>query len=189
MYDTQMSDNMYGDPSMVDPNASAAATGAAAVFFILFMVFIAVVAYVINALLLGRIFKKAGVEQWKAWVPIYNMWTMLELGGQKGFWAVLAIIPIVNIVSVVYMYIAMYHIGLRLGKDGAFVLLAIFLPLVWYIWLAVDKSTWNGPKPAMVAAAPAAAQPTTAPTPPVDDAPTDEDDEAGQTKPPQNPTA
>jgi hypothetical protein len=41
------------------------------------------------------------------------------------------------------MYIAMYHIGKKLGKDGVFVLLAIFLPIVWLIWLAVDKSKWN----------------------------------------------
>lgn len=41
------------------------------------------------------------------------------------------------------IYIAQYHIGIKLGKSGAFVVLAIFLPLVWIIWLAVDKSVWN----------------------------------------------
>lgn len=41
------------------------------------------------------------------------------------------------------MIIGMYNIGLKLGKSSSFVLLAIFLPLVWLIWLAVDKSTWN----------------------------------------------
>ena len=81
-----------------------------------------------------------------AWVPFYNHWTLLELGNQKGFWAVLIIVPIVNIASTVFTYIAMYHIGLKLGKDGAFVLWAIFLPLVWYIWLAVDDSTWEKAK-------------------------------------------
>ena len=49
----------------------------------------------------------------------------------------------------------MYKIGLKLGKEGAFVLLAIFLPIVWLIWLAVDKSTWKG-----------ASLPGTAPTTP-----------------------
>ena len=41
------------------------------------------------------------------------------------------------------MYIAMYNIGLKLGKEGIFVLLAIFLSPVWLTWLAVDKSVWN----------------------------------------------
>src|SRR5690606_4273977 len=88
-------------------------------------------------------FKKAGVESWKAWVPVYNNWVMLQLGGQQGWWAVVAFIPVANLVAAVFMCIAMYNIGLKLGKEGAFVLLAIFLYAVWLIWLAVDKSTWK----------------------------------------------
>jgi len=124
-------------------HVSGAAMAGVLVFAILFGLFVAAAVYVIHAFLLSRIFKKAGVKEWKAWVPVYNNWVMLELGGQQGFWAVLAFIPIVNIASAVFMYIAMYHIGLRLGKEGAFVLLAIFLPIVWYIWLAVDSSKWK----------------------------------------------
>lgn len=121
---------------------SAAYAGAAMVFMVIAFVIVAI-AYIVTALLLGRIFKKAGVESWKAWVPIYNNWTLLELGGQKGYWAVLAFIPIINIASVIFMFIAMYHIGLGFGKESIFVLLAILLPLVWYIWLAFDSSVWK----------------------------------------------
>jgi len=102
-----------------------------------------IIAYILSAIFLSRIFKKAGVDGWIAWVPFYNTWKLLELGGQQGFWAVLAIVPIINYVAAVFMYIAMYHIGKKLGKDGTFVLLAIFVPIVWIIWLAVDKSKWN----------------------------------------------
>lgn len=125
---------------------------------LLIVYLIAIVAiYVITSLSLSRIFKKAGVEGWKAWVPFYNNWVMLELGGQQGFWAVLMIVPLVNIAAGIFTLIAMYHIGLKLGKSGAFVLLAIFLPLVWYIWLAVDKSTWEGgASPAVAAPQPVA---------------------------------
>lgn len=120
-------------------------------FLGIFTVFVLIISYAVTAFLLGRIFKKAGVPQWIAWVPFYNSWKMLELGGQQGFWAVLAIVPVVNIVSAIFMYIAMYNIGLKLQKEGWFVLLAIFLPLVWLIWLAFDSSKWNekgGPVPA-----------------------------------------
>jgi hypothetical protein len=181
-YDTSMYDNTYGDPTMADPTTAGAVSGAAVLVTLLFTLLIMAAVYVIYSLFLGRIFKKAGVEQWKAWVPIYNSWVMLELGGQKGFWAVLMLIPIVNIVSAVFMYIAMYNIGLKLGKDGAFVLLAIFVPIVWLIWLAVDKSTWQGVQPATAAAAPTTVAPA-APSAPVDQAPTDEDDEAGSVPP------
>ena len=69
---------------------------------------------------------------------------MLELGNQPGWWVLLSFIPFVNIAAVIFMYIAMYHIGLKLQKEGWFVLLAIFVPIVWLIWLALDKSTWEG---------------------------------------------
>lgn len=100
--------------------------------------------YVLHAIFLGKIFKKAGVESWKAWVPVYNSWVMLELGDQKGYWAVVSLIPFVGIIGAIFIWIAMYQIGLNLGKEGAFVLLAIFLPTVWLIWLGADKSTWKG---------------------------------------------
>lgn len=116
---------------------------------------VAIITYVVSAIFTSMIFKKAGEDGWKAWVPFYNNWVLLELGGQKGYWAVLALVPFVNIASMVFMYIAMYNIGLNLKKEGTFVLLAIFLPLVWVIWLGVDKSTWQGD-----------AAPTSKPTPP-----------------------
>jgi len=50
-----------------------------------------VVFYVINAWLLGRVFKKAGVARWKAWIPFVNIWNMLKIGGRSGaniFWAI-----------------------------------------------------------------------------------------------------
>jgi hypothetical protein len=125
----------------VDPtNAVASAAFIGVLLFFVFILFIA--SYAIGAFLLGRIFKKADTPQWIAWVPVYNTWKMLEIGGQQGFWSILLFIPIVNIVAIVFTYIAMYNIGLKLGKDDWFVLLAIFLPLIWMIWLAFDDSTW-----------------------------------------------
>ena len=125
-------------PTDAEIAAGVAIAGVAFLFFIIFTV----ISYAIFAFLLGRIFKKAGVPQWIAWVPIYNYWKMLEIGNQQGFWAVLALIPFVNIVSLIFMYIAMYHIGKKLGKDDWFILLAIFIPIVWLIWLGFDDSKW-----------------------------------------------
>jgi hypothetical protein len=139
-------DYNYVSPDQMYNTATPAETATALAVFFAFSVFIFIFAvgiYVAVALCLMSIFKKAGVKPWIAWVPFYNHWKTLEIGGQQGFWAVLAIIPFVNIVAAVITYIAMYHIGKKLGKEGAFVLLAIFLPIVWYIWLAVDKSKWN----------------------------------------------
>ena len=115
---------------------------AAGLFVFVFIAF--AITYVAFAIVLAQIFKKAGVASWIAWVPVYNSWKILEIGGQSGFWAVLTIVPFVNYVSSVFIYIAMYNIGLKLEKSSSFIVLGIFLPVVWYIWLAVDSSKWNG---------------------------------------------
>jgi hypothetical protein len=149
----------YTYPTSLSNESASVAIG---LTFVLFIIVFAISLYVVYAIFLGKIFKKAGVPAWAAWVPFYNNWKLLEIGGQQGFWAVLAIIPIVNYVSAVFMFIAMYHVGKKLGKEGAFVLFAIFLPLVWIIWLAVDKSKWND----AASTAPSLHHPTTPATTP-----------------------
>ena len=132
----------YYDTTSLSAEDAAVAGGVAIGAFLFGLIF-GLAIYVFIAVCLMKIFTKAGVPAWIAWVPFYNTWKILEIGGQKGFWAVLAIIPGVNVVSAVFMYIAMYHIGKKLGKQDAFVVLGIFLPYVWFPWLAFDKSTWN----------------------------------------------
>lgn len=155
-YDYSQYETMFNETSnQMAQNGAQVSEGAAAaalVGLVIFGFIAAVIGYVINAFLLSRIFKKAGVEEWKAWVPIYNTWIMLELGDQKGWWAVVMLVPFVNIVALVFILIAAYNIGLKLEKEGVFVLLAIFLPIVWLAWLGFDKSTWKGAKPAVAAA-------------------------------------
>ncbi len=139
-YDTYGNDAYYYTNSGSVDAATAAAAFAGLMVFTLIL---AAISYVVYALLLSFIFKKAGVAQWIAWVPFYNTWKVFELGGQHGALSLMLYLPIVQIVGIVFLFIAMYNIGLKLGKSGAFVLLAIFLPIVWLVWLAFDKSTWD----------------------------------------------
>lgn len=131
------------DSSAVSNGTGDDATAAAALVLLFFFFILGLVLYVTISLCLMSIFKKAGVQQWAAWVPVYNQWKFYQIGGQQGFWAVLMLVPVVQIVSSIFMYIAMYHVGKKLGKKSEFVILGIFLPIVWYIWLAVDGSKWS----------------------------------------------
>lgn len=133
--------------------------------------FIFLLAYALGSFLMSLVFKKAGIAMWKAWVPVYNLWTFLEMGGQKGWISLLAVVPVLNVITIwiaiVFIVIAAYRIGLNFGKEGWFVLLYIFLPLVWYIWLAVDKTAvWQPATSAgTVPATPVAQNETFAQTP------------------------
>lgn len=48
--------------------------------------------YGLSAFLMGRIFRKAGVPAWKAWVPVYNLWKFFQIGGYAGGLALLPVI-------------------------------------------------------------------------------------------------
>jgi len=121
----------------------AVAIAAIMSIFVVILLFI-VILYVFSAICLGQILKKAGKEAWPAWVPFYNMWVLFELGDQKGAYILFQFVPFVGqIIYFIFLFIAMYNIGLKLGKSGAFILWGIFLAPVWYVWLAFDKSKWN----------------------------------------------
>lgn len=146
---------------------SNVATDGVILGIIIFVIAMMIVAYAIVSYLLSRIFKKAGIAGWKAWIPVYSTWITLELGGQRGWISLLLLFPLaidvlalapgaepfipfllligigICLVAIAFLYTAMYKIGLHFGKDGYFVLWAIFLPIVWYAWLAFDQSTWK----------------------------------------------
>lgn len=113
-------------------------TGVMAIVMIIVPLITIAISYVVYALILSRLFKKAGVKTSIAWIPFYNQWKFLEIGDQKGFWI------FVPIASIIFQYIAMYNIGKKLGKEDWFIALAIFFPYVWFPLVAFDKSVWNG---------------------------------------------
>jgi uncharacterized membrane protein YoaK (UPF0700 family) len=135
--------NYFGDITDISSDQSSNLDPAITLSIILFSLAFTLILYAVYAWLLGRVFAKAGISKAIAWIPFYSNWKLLELGDQQGFWAVLTIIPIVSYVSLVFTYIAMYRIGLKLGKEGWWVVLAIFVPIVWIAILAFDKSTWH----------------------------------------------
>jgi hypothetical protein len=119
------------------------------------VIVLGIISYFLVAYLLMRIFKKVGVKQWIAFVPVYNVWKLLEIGGQSGYWSLLSVVAaLFSYVSIavslaahallfVFIIIAMHTIGKRFGKQDWFVFVAIFLPLLWLIWLGFDKSKWQ----------------------------------------------
>ena len=108
------------------------------------MTFGCIVIYAVRAWLLSRIFKKAGVPRWKAWVPIINEFNYLKLGGRSGgnvFW---------GIGGFILLYMGLYAREVYVAESTA-IAAAVICPvaivlavasLVIYVYKMI-ASTWN----------------------------------------------
>ena len=106
--------------------------------------------WILIAIPLSALFRKTGIEPWKAWVPFYSTYTWLRLGGQNGHWVWLSLIPYGSAVTSVFLYIGMYRTGKAFGKEAGFLVLGIFLPWVWLFILGFGKDEY---RPELIAAA------------------------------------
>lgn len=113
---------------------------------------IPVIAYLVFAVLLMRIFQKAGVEGWIAFVPVYSQWKFLQIGGMPG-WISLAALgvlipgPLGGVAAVilwVFTILAAWGIGMSFWKESWWILVYVFLPIVWFAVLAFDSSSYSG---------------------------------------------
>ncbi len=108
-----------------------------------FSIAIALLAYVALGLTLSRFFRKVGVEPWIAWVPFYNRWKWLEVGGHPGWLSLLSLVPYGATVSLIFLAIGNYRTGIAFGKDGSWVVLGLFLPWVWCYLLSRDSEVYE----------------------------------------------
>lgn len=88
-----------------------------------------------------KIFTKSGRPGWACIVPIYNLVVLMRIVDKPGWWWVLYILPIVNVVVAVVVTIALAK---SFGKDGAYAAGLILLPLIFFPILAFGKSTYQG---------------------------------------------
>jgi hypothetical protein len=117
--------------------AGAAATGTMIVVFALVVLMIAA---------MWKIFVKAGEPGWAAIVPIYNLYIILKIAGKPGWWLLLFLIPVVNFVVAIIVYIAFAQ---AFGKGVGFALGLLFLGVIFFPILAWGDSRYTGvPQPA-----------------------------------------
>lgn len=125
-------------------DAADAIFGMSIVLFLTIMLIAAVAGYVISSIFYMLIFKKAGLDTKKAWIPFYNRWTFFELGGQEGWKSLLTFIPYVGIIiSAVFEIMAVIEISKKLGKSPYWAILFVFAIPVWFLILGLDSSRWN----------------------------------------------
>jgi hypothetical protein len=118
------------------PSAAAGIIGA--IFGLLFYGAI----YIFVSFCLMKIYKKAGrPETWQAFIPIWNFWILSELSGKPGWWAIMLLIPCVNIVFIIMIMIALAQ---AFGKGAGFAIGLILLGIIFLPILAFGDSRYQG---------------------------------------------
>lgn len=88
-----------------------------------------------------RVFTKAGQPGWAVLIPIFNTYVMLKVAGKPGWWLLLLLIPVVNLIVTILM---LAGIANNFGKGGGYVLGLIFLPFIFYPMLAFGDAQYCG---------------------------------------------
>ncbi|MBZ4192147.1 signal peptidase I [Niabella beijingensis] len=102
------------------------------------------VVYLISILLvflpsfgLAKLFKKAGVASWKAYVPFYNTWVMQDIAQRPKHWVFWQFIPIVGWFITPGIFIEFAKVFCRFSFGDHF-FAALFAPF-YFPWLAQNK--------------------------------------------------
>lgn len=83
--------------------------------------------YVYYALAFMTIANKTGTENaWMAWVPILNLWLMVQIADKEAWWIILFFIPVLNLVAAIVVTMA---IAERVDKPSWWGIL-IIVPVV-----------------------------------------------------------
>ncbi|MBP7109096.1 MAG: hypothetical protein KBA90_11110 [Chitinophagaceae bacterium] len=106
----------------------------------LIIVWLVIVVFLIAAM--WKVFEKAGQPGWAAIIPIYNIYIMTKIGGKPGYWVILCLIPIVNIIIIVWLY---NMISKSFGKDEGFTAGLIFLGFIFWPILGFGSAKYLGP--------------------------------------------
>ncbi|MEZ4302004.1 MAG: DUF5684 domain-containing protein [Polyangiaceae bacterium] len=98
---------------------------------------------VISVLLIAsiwKVFTKAGEPGWAAIVPIYNLYVLLKIAGKPGWWLLLYLVPVVNLLITIVVAIS---IAQKFGKGAGFGLGLAFLPFIFCPLLGFGSATYS----------------------------------------------
>ncbi len=87
-----------------------------------------------------KLFAKANQPGWAVLVPIYNIYILLKIAGKPGWWLVLYLIPLVNMIVAV---IVMYNLSLRFGKGIGYTFGLLFLGFIFVPILALGPAKYT----------------------------------------------
>lgn len=89
-----------------------------------------------------RVFSKAGKAGWLSLIPIVNAFVLLKIVGRPGWWLILFLIPVVNLIIGILVSV---DLAKSFGKGAGFGLGLAFLGLIFLPILGFGSATYKGP--------------------------------------------
>ena len=108
--------------------------------FFLFIIYFAVVALIIVSQ--WKIYTKAGKPGWACLIPIYNIIVLLEIVGKPWWWIFLFMIPIANIVFMVWV---INLLSKSFGQSEGFTVGLLLLSIIFFPILGLGDCKYEGP--------------------------------------------
>jgi len=89
-----------------------------------------------------KVYAKAGQPGWACIIPIYNIYILTKIAGKPGIWTLWCLIPVVNIVFVIWLY---NILSKSFGHDEGFTVGLLLLGFIFWPILGFGKSKYLGP--------------------------------------------
>jgi len=105
---------------------------------IVFLIYLAIIVLVIAGV--WKVFVKAGQPGWACIIPIYNAYILLKIAGRPGWWLLLYLVPLVNLVIAIIVAI---DVAKAFGKGAGFGLGLAFLCFIFYPILGFGSATYG----------------------------------------------
>ncbi len=105
---------------------------------LLILLYLAFMIFILAAF--WKVFVKAGQPGWACLIPIYNAYIMLKIAGRPGWWLILYLVPLVNIVIAILVSV---DIARKFGRGVGFGIGLILLGFIFYPILGFGSATYN----------------------------------------------
>ena len=99
------------------------------------------VIYVLSIVGMYKMFEKAGEPGIAAIIPFWNVWVIFKISWGSGWYALLALIPLLNLFV---LLVTPFKLGKSFGRSGLFSLGLLIFPYIFSIILGFSDSEYLG---------------------------------------------
>ncbi|MEZ3159092.1 DUF5684 domain-containing protein [Microbacterium sp. BWT-B31] len=104
--------------------------------------------YVWASAALAAVFRKCGVEPWKAWVPILNSVVLVQLVGYSPWLLLLGLLPVINVIAMIVLFsMVLYRLNVVFGYGAGMTVVGVVAFPIWASVVGWGSARWIGRAP------------------------------------------